>query len=75
MLYFAIHWRGRTQRGTDVYLHKPRLKIAIDQDVESVELKATSSPFLRFRVDVQHYRLGTDACFDYNVFDIFEELN
>jgi hypothetical protein len=74
VLDLAVHWRGRTQRGTDVDLHQPGFKFIVDEDIEAVELKAAVPFFLCLGVDVEHDRLGADACLDDNLFNLVEKL-
>lgn len=75
MFDLAVHGGGGAKGGADVDLHQPRFEVAVDEDVEAVELEPASPPFLGLGVDVEHDWLCTDARLDDNVFDVFKELN
>lgn len=74
MLDSSVHRRGGTQRRANVNFHQPRFEIAVDQDIEAVQLKAAGAFVLGLGVDVKHNRFCADAGLDDNILDLFEQL-
>ena len=62
----SISFSGRWQTWRSINFNQPWLEIIIDQNVESVDLKAVSV--------VYNYALNTFQTYEYNIFDSFKEF-